>query len=424
MIIPFELLRKAIRPILSLVIPKNMVYFLIVSLDKNKKVFKTTRIERKSTMPLKSVYFVSIISNYIISLLIAWFIYTIREQISILKNQKNWEIWPHLWLKCVFTIWRVNMECENEKLALGRSYYNKNINVSLCFFTRINMFSGDGGVIFVNSGDYSMLFNSSMFYFCTCSQNGGAIYFSSSSSCLRMICANSCSCGDSYSGHFAYLYASQNNLVQYLSISNCSHSTSGYYSIFIQIGSQRVDNTNSSMNNARQSSGICICGPSLFISSHCTFSNNNVSLCTCVQFFHCSGTMSYSNIVHNNSPNTGVIFVNGDGTRYMMYCIFKENHNYLFCVNQGSLAVFHSFIDHSSTSFFTSRAVITTNNSLTIRITNNIQFFNSRHCNADNPLPQRTLEKTIIRTKNETFRTEYLRTFDILLYYSIQLMIY
>ena len=65
-----------------------------------------------------------------------------------------------------------------------------------------------------------------------------------------MICANSCSCGVSFVGHFAYLSASQVNQVEYLSVSNCSHTTSGYYSIRLDNGNQRVDNTNSSMNNA------------------------------------------------------------------------------------------------------------------------------------------------------------------------------
>ena len=90
-----------------------------------------------------------------------------------------------------------------------------------------------------------------MFYNCVCSQNGGAINFASSNSCLRMIYANSCSCGVGSFGHFTYLSASRMNQVEYLSVSNCSHTTSGYSSIDVFNGDQRVDNTNSSMNNAR-----------------------------------------------------------------------------------------------------------------------------------------------------------------------------
>ena len=183
-----------------------------------------------------------------------------------------------------------------------------------------------------------------------------------------MICANSCSASEK---HFAYLSASQVNQVEYLSVSNCSHTTSGYYSIRLQSGNQKVDNTNSSMNNAIQVSGIGISSPSSFTSSHCTFSNNKVSFSKYIFFYSTSGTisMSYANIVHNNSPIIyGVVYVQGAGSRKMMYCIFKNNQNTLFCVWEGSLEVSHSFIEHSG-SFSTRTAVPTSNNSFTNTIT-------------------------------------------------------
>jgi len=164
--------------------------------------------------------------------------------------------------------------CENESIDQGRSYSQKNISISNCFFSRYLSYSGEGGVIYVDASSCSMNINYSMFYNCVSSGEGGAIYFSSSNSCLRMICANSCSA--SYEGHFAYLWASQMNQVEYLSVSNCSHTTSGYYAVELYKGNQRVDNTNSSMNNAEYVSGIHIHSPSSFISTHCTFSNNTL----------------------------------------------------------------------------------------------------------------------------------------------------
>jgi len=62
-----------------------------------------------------------------------------------------------------------------------------------------------------------------------------------------MIYANRCSA--SYN-HSAYFQASQVNRVLCLSVSNRSQTKSGYYSIILYTGNQRVDNTNSSMNNA------------------------------------------------------------------------------------------------------------------------------------------------------------------------------
>ena len=190
-----------------------------------------------------------------------------------------------LWLNDNEIICNAGLGCENESIDQGRSYVDKNINISNCFFKRyLEYSSGNGGVIYVSGGSYSMNINYSMFYNCVCSSNGGAIYFYSSNSCLRMICANSCSASSRF--HFAYLRASQVNQVEYLSVSNCSHTTSGSCSIYLYTGDQRVDNTNSSMNNAMQCSGIVISSPSSFTSSHCTFSNKKVSNSRCIKYSH------------------------------------------------------------------------------------------------------------------------------------------
>ena len=307
-------------------------------------------------------------------------------------------------------IHEVVLGCDNEHTDQGRSYYNMSIDIYDCYFSRLLVFSGNGGVIYVDGGSYSMNVNYSMFYNCACSNHGGAIYFFSSNSNIRMVCANRCSCGNSSvcNGHFAIVSASQKNLVEYLSVSKCSHTTSGYCSIYLQIGNQRADNTNSSMNNVMQYSGIRTWSPSSFTSTYCTFSNNNVSEYICMNFYSTSGTisMSYANIVHNNSPSGyGIINVNGEGLRMMMYCIFKNNQDFLFCVLAGSLEVSHSFIDHSSSFCLTNSVSTVTNNSFINRITYQIQFFHSHHCNADLALidrtPMITFEKSPMRTLEE-----------------------
>jgi len=289
----------------------------------------------------------------------------------------------------------VCLGCKNESIDQGRSYYQNNINVSDCSFLRVSLYSGDGGIIYVSGSDYSMNVSYSMFYNCFCSIYGGSIYFYSSNSSIRMICANRCSA--SYR-HFAWLVASQMNQIDHLSVSYCSPATSGYTSIELDSGNQRVDNTNSSMNNAFQVSGIAIDFSSSFTSSHCTFSNNNVSECVCIGFYSESGTisMSFANIVHNNSPSeNGVVYVIG-GSIEMNYCIFKDNENTLFCVESGSLEVSHCFISHIG---MTPTGI---NNSLSKRETYQMQFFNSHYCNADIPLSLRTpiisIEETLIIT--------------------------
>jgi len=293
----------------------------------------------------------------------------------------------------------LGLGCKNESIDQGRSYMDSNINISECFFLRYSQYSGNGGVIYVSVSSFSMNVNYTRFYNCL-SNNGGAIYFHSQDLCICMTCAYRCSA--SYY-HFAYLRASLLNQIEYLSVSKCSHTTSGYYSVFIMSGNQRINNINSSMNNAIQISGIDIESPSSLTSSLCTFSHNKVSDSRCIYIYYSSGiiSMSYANIVYNDSPSYGVVYIAGTGIRKMVYCIFQNNQDYLFCIWGGSLEVSHSFIDHSSSSFSTSAAVSTaTNNSFTYRITYQIQYFNSIYCNAD--IPFSTPMSTIIQTLQDS----------------------
>jgi len=375
---------------------------------------KLNKIEKTKSITIKVATISIVIITLILFKILKNFdkIYEPKQRIDVkniianlLFNPKNPSIVPLLSFRLNDKdfIWGVGLGCENENIDQVRSYEDQNINISNCFFSRLSEFSGDGGVIYVNSVDYSMNLNYSMFYNCF-ALIGGAIYFSSSNSYLRMICAHRCSCGASSYSHFALLKASQVNQVEYLSISFCSHTLSGYYPIRIESGNQRIDNVNSSMNNALMTSGINIWSPSSFTSSYCTLSNNKVSNSFCINIYSTTGTvtMSYANIVHNNSPTYGVVYTVGVGTRNMIYCIFHDNQDYLFCVWQGSLEVSHSFIDHSA-SFSRSLAVSTSNNnSLNYRNTYQIQFFNSHHCNTDIPTPSRTFERSPMRSFEET----------------------
>ena len=297
--------------------------------------------------------------------------------------------------------------CENENIEHGRSYENDNILISHCFFSRSSVYSGEGGVIYVFGGlAYSMRMDYTMLYNCACSSNGGAIFFYSNSSYMGMICANSCSCGAQDSGHFAYIVCINGNEVEYLSVSNCWNNSYGFGPICLNSGNIRVDNMNSSMNQACQISGISVSYPSAFSSSHCTFSNNKVMEAICLAFFSFSGILpiSYANIVNNNSPlEYGVVTCKSTGSRKMMFCIYQNNSNYLFFVYHGSLEVSHSFIDHSLSSFSSSIAVSTeTNNSFSYILTYQIQYYQSHHCNADIPLPQRTIDQSPMKSFQET----------------------
>jgi len=396
-------------------IQKNDLFFSIFSLLFSKKGIKTAKKPKKISYTYKTT---TIIVGLLFIINIAYFenLYEPKQHLSqlkkgdkFLKNQNNFPIVPLLWLNDNEIIWDVGLGCENENINLGRSYVDENIDISNCFFSRVLSISGNGGVIYVTVSSCSMNINYSMFYKCVCSNIGGAIYCSFSNSSLRMICANSCSCGKAYHGNFLYIRASQMSQVEYLSVSNCSHTTDGYYTIYFIGGNQRVDNTNSSINKAFSGSCISIDIPSSFTSSYCTFSNCNVSDGKCIYLSSSFPiSISYANIVHNNSPSFGVVFANIKGSKKMMYCIFHNNQNCLFFVSQGSLEVSHSFIDHSAAFSDYNPISTSNNNSFINRITYQLKFFNSFHCNADIPLPQRTpdespipmitLEETIMNT--------------------------
>lgn len=279
-------------------------------------------------------------------------------------------------------------ECINQNMEQGRSYLNTNIDVSNCFFTRTLLYTNEGGIISILGGSYCMNIYHSMFYRCYSAANGGAIFFNSSQSSLKLICAHNCS--SSMWGHFAYLSGHIVNNVEYLSISSCAIGYIGECPIYIVNGPQKVDNTNSSMNFAVHNSGIAIRSPSSFSSSHCTFSNNKVTGWICIGFYTNTGIMSFMNIVHNNSPTGCGVVSPYSGSLTMYYCIFNMNQDSLFYMNTGSLVVYHSFISHVG---FTT--VLNNNNTITNKGTYGLKFFNSFYCIAD--IPIKTITYTQIR---------------------------
>lgn len=384
--------------------------FVLVSLVyKNIWNHKVTLIPYNSLKEALKPKFISVFCFYVLSVL--FFCYHIR--LNNLKHLKMKESTPLDMFNVLFNgktyVWGVQFGCQSETIIQGRSYEDVNIEISFCSFSRALTFSGDGGVISISIDNKSMSVSNSMFYKCSCLGYGGAIFFSSSNSSIKMICANSCSCGDSSSCHFAFGCSTHLNQVEYLSISNCSHSISGSYPIRLEGGDQRVDNMNSSLNKAYQGSGITIVSPKSFSSSHCTFSCNKVSHSICLYFILNSFSMLSANIIQNDSPINGVIFVEG-GAPKMNHCIYQNNQNTLFCVWSGSLEILNSFIDHLPPLSFSSSTQVSTscNNSFTKTTTYEIHYFKSIFCNAEFPYIGKTPEITIDQSP---MRSTILRTY-------------
>ena len=318
----------------------------------------------------------------------------------VVSHKENEHPWIMYFLYSNSIIGGVGIECKNESLDQGRSYFDEQFDISGCFFSRMSQLAGWGGVIYVQKRSLSLSIYNSIFYNCSSSLAGGALYLSCSNSSLIMICAYRCS---SAANHFAFLDASKKNYVEYVSLSYCSYITSGVNPIQLYTGDQIVDSTNSSMNNANQVSGIRIDYSTSFSSSYCTFSNNNVAGYICIYLYSASGIISSANIVHNNSPSSSFGVVRAHfNPPIMKYCIFQDNQNTLFSVSSGSLVISDSFLNHSGI-FSTLTSVSTAiNNSFTKTMTYQMQFFKSIYCNAELPLPERTLGQSPMNTVKET----------------------
>jgi len=308
--------------------------------------------------------------------------------------------------------------CINENIEQGLSYNQTNVDIGECFFRRFSLFSGDGGVISISGQSYSLKVVYCMFYNCTSSKKGGAIYFSSYQSILHMNCAKSCT---STNGHFSFLKTKNDNHVLYLSCSTCALSTTGYFPIVLINGNQTLEKSNISNCQSIETSGFCSSSPTSFTSIYCTFSNNNSSVHSCVFFSNTNGTMSFTNIIKNNSPEKmGVVLVDSGGFPKMHYCIFNGNFDALFCVWSGSLEVFHCFLSHSG--ILSKSVPLSMSNSTFLLVpTYQIQFFKSYYCNADLSLPNRTPKatpvesplSTIMKTIGPSPQHTPARTFDI-----------
>jgi len=267
--------------------------------------------------------------------------------------------------------------CIKESIAAGRSYYNTDISISMCFFTRSSVFSGNGGVIYISDDDkYSMSIESSVFYNCACNDEGGAIYCNLNNSIIKRVCASKCS-GQEFD-HFGLVQASNVNLIEYLTISSCAESNTGSVTFSVGKGNQVINNINCSNNHVEYYSCLSISIPTTMTISRCTFANNEISKSKCIQFSRNSGTMVFTNIINNHCPASEVVFVRG--AYEIQYCIFDNNEKTLFNVIEGSLQISHSFISHVGDLTMNTPVITTVNNTFEKHATYDIDHYNSFFC--------------------------------------------
>jgi len=309
-----------------------------------------------------------------------------------------------------FGIIQLRFACVNEKISQGTSYLNTNIDVSDCFFERTLTFSGSGGVISIN-GQYYMNISFSMFSKCSCSAQGGAIFFRNGKDTkLKAICGYQCSASSTPAGHFIFEdITTVSKTIEYLSVSNCPNpSFSKPEGILVFFGQfVKIDNTNSSMNTAIQTPGIYFNNVNTFSCAYCTFSNNKATNSICIAFLFVTGSMMSSNIVNNNSPLQYGVFYLYYGNPQIKYCVLADNANTLFSIEGCTPTIAHCFIYNCG-----GLASIGTNNSFIQIDTYGIAFFKSHYCYAENPFSIETPINTIMDTPINTFEETPMNTFE------------
>lgn len=247
--------------------------------------------------------------------------------------------------------------CINEYLSQGQSYLNTIVDISDCFFQRSIVFSGNGGVIYVSNSNYYISISYSVFYSCSCSNSGGAIYCTSKSILISNVCGFSCSAVSE--GNFAQLNGNINSSILYISLSMCSNQFVCDSSIIFQSTYDSIDSSNSSLNKAISEAGIDLHSTQVSM-RFCTLSNNLISSSRNIHYYNTLGNTQYSNIVHSNSNSNGVFYID-KGSTTIESCVIRDNSNTLFYVSGGSLLLKHNFISHTSTLSYGQISLITNN---------------------------------------------------------------
>ena len=203
------------------------------------------------------------------------------------------------------------LDCNNSNILNNneRIFTNILINIFNCYFSRSNIFNGNGGIISILDINTNLTINYSTFYLCKCTSNGGAIFFQSytfySNCFILFVCSNECSCGSVANGEFSMLRINNsiNNeiVINYLSITKSGNKINSHHPFLLSYGNQSVLNTNSSLNDCGYYSGFTIQYSLSFIGKFNTISNNKVNNYICLSFYSAlnNNLIFFNNIINN-----------------------------------------------------------------------------------------------------------------------------
>ena len=259
------------------------------------------------------------------------------------------------------------------------------LHVYSCFFD--NCSASSGAAILV-SASTKLLVEETTFSSCQASEQGSALYFYNSGSCiLSKVCGYKCkSNGD---GQFSYVSLSNvlddNNSMIDCSISGIDN-PSYYYGIYLCYGSIKIYSTNSSNNICYDKTSLFLIpvsssDPSCCSVSFSCFANNIAKGCILIQFE--SGNayeMKSCNVVKNSqsSNSWGVIYSYKNLNIYDS-CVVENDATYSLYANGGSINVYNCTFDKLT------QGSVVIKSGAERTFVNQLFFIKTANCEAENP---------------------------------------
>jgi len=271
--------------------------------------------------------------------------------------------------------------------------YQADYNFKFVSYVGLMSLTHHGGAIYYESSTCSSFFcESCLFYQCGTRNGyyGGAIYISNGNNgtvSFKKVCASECnSIGGENRYQFCFLtaYSMVDSTHSYVSVTKCTTTISeNHYSWVIWNMKASCTNMNISDNRNYWVSTMSICldnNPGSL--SYSNFVNNAGSyICFSLEISQ-DYSLTYTNVIGNNSPQgEGVVRMRNLKNR-MQYCCFKNNNNIVFCLVSANVEVRDCYILESSTSGSTIQFLSPTSNPSPLKLI----LFASAHCQAAHPL--------------------------------------
>ena len=238
-------------------------------------------------------------------------------------------------------------------------FFSNNIYIFFCFFKYLNVFGATeslncGSCMYFIETNLNILVESSIFYHCNASNQGGAIFIKSSNCNFILIKSCSENCTDNANdaksaGQFLLTDVSNNNIhiINYTSVSFCENKNK-YSTLTLKKGFINVINFNSSFNVVSLYSGIRFSESQNCKMSYSTFYSNIATNGICIKSFYCISQFFQLNIINNSdiTTNFGILRVYSS-TVYLNNSFLISNSNKLFYSSISSFFIINCSIQQS-----------------------------------------------------------------------------